>query len=157
MSTRRDAGTSKQLRAGKSRRGAPEGAWELMMANIAVLTAVLNEVEPQLNAISLDHKTVFVLGLLERYDQPSSLAQALSTPKPTITALLKRAESAGFIRRHDVPGDMRMYRLSITEAGKRARDEGRAMMTKAFGAKLDLASATDVAGYERAIAAMMGR
>lgn len=129
-------------------------AWSLMMLNVAVLTSVLQQVEPQLAAISLDHKTLFMLSLVEDYDQPSTLAGALCTPRPTVTALIKRAESNGYLRRGTVPGDLRRFRLTLTASGRRALTAGRRIVEVAFAARLARVSDSDRIAFERAVRAM---
>ena len=52
------------------------------------------------------------------------LARALSLPKPSMTFLVKKLEASGYLRRQGEKGDLRRYRLTITPAGKKARDKG---------------------------------
>ena len=129
-------------------------AWNLLMLNVSVLTSVLQQVESQLAAISLDHKTLFMLSLVEEHDQPSTLARVLCTPRPTITALIKRAESSGYLRRDTVPGDLRRFRLSLTAPGRRALATGKRVVEDAFAARLARVSDKDRLAFGRAVLAM---
>lgn len=129
-------------------------AWSILMATVAAITSALNDVEPQLHKLSLDHKTLFMLSVLDQHDQPSALARALCTPRPTITALIKRAEAIGFIRRHSVPGDLRRFRLSMTDSGRKALAAGRAIVDQAFAERLLVINVADRAAFGRAVLAM---
>lgn len=134
--------------------GEAAGPWAVLMANVGALTQVLNEAEQALSGLGLDHKTLFLLTLLDQYDQPSALARALCTPRPTVTALVKRAEASGYLRREGVAGDLRRFRLSLTDKGQQAAAAGRRVLEGAFAARLAAVGPSDRAAYSRAVLAM---
>lgn len=47
------------------------------------------------------------------------LSDLLVVDRSNVTGLLDRMEKAGWVRRDDNPGDRRIYRVSLTVAGKR--------------------------------------
>lgn len=128
--------------------------WSLLLANIAGLTDLLSSVEPDLVRLSLDHKTLFLLSLLDTHDQPSTLARALAAPRPTITALVKRAESNGFLRRSAVRGDLRRFRLTITDQGRAVASEGRGIIERALHRRLEGVSSGDIQAFSRVVGAI---
>src|SRR5258708_25357027 len=126
-------------------------AWEILLRNVTVVQSVLEEAEPALSALELDKKQLFILSTVEDYPFPADLAQALSIPKPSITFLVKKLEEAGYLRRQGEEGDLRRYRLTITAAGKKARDKGAGAVNGIFGACLNSLSAPDQATFSRIV------
>jgi DNA-binding MarR family transcriptional regulator len=61
----------------------------------------------------------------------------MSMPKATVTVYLKRLEAAGFVRREIDPADLRRHRLQLTPAGRRATNDGMALLSDAFGERLE--------------------
>ena len=159
MANSRVAGSSRSRQPGPSGRSGNVAAdvWSLLLANIAGLTDLLASVEPELRRLSLDHKTLFLLSLLETYDQPSALSHALATPKPTITALVKRAESNGLLQREAVRGDLRRFRLMITPRGREVVGSGRQIIERAMQARLDRVSPSDLKAFARVVGVIATR
>jgi DNA-binding MarR family transcriptional regulator len=62
-------------------------------------------------------------------------------PKPTVTVTLKRLEAAGLLRREIDSADLRRHRLVLTPEGRKAMSRGLALLSDAFGARLDRLSA----------------
>ena len=58
-------------------------------------------------------------------------------PKPSVTVNLKRLEAAGLLRREIDPADLRRHRLALTPDGRKAMSRGLALLSDAFGARLD--------------------
>jgi DNA-binding MarR family transcriptional regulator len=58
-------------------------------------------------------------------------------PKATVTLYLKRLEAAGFVRREIDPTDLRRHRLQLTRAGRQATKNGLALLSDAFGKRLE--------------------
>ncbi len=131
--------------------------WSLLLANIAGLTDLLSSAEPELARLSLDHKTLFLLSLLDTHDQPSTLARALATPRPTITALVKRAEANGFLQRDAVPGDLRRFSLTITPRGREVVSTGRGIIERALHRRLHNVSERDIQAFTRVVNAIAMR
>ncbi|GHC18471.1 MULTISPECIES: MarR family winged helix-turn-helix transcriptional regulator [Gemmobacter] len=87
--------------------------------------AVQASYKPLLDRMGLTYPQFLVLTLLwETDDQPMSrLAQALQLESNTLTPMLKRMESAGFLTRSRDAQDERQVRLRLTEKGLGLRAE----------------------------------
>jgi DNA-binding MarR family transcriptional regulator len=111
----------------------PAKIWSL---NYRLVMAVFSSVTPDLAALGLEPKELFVLAGLDEHAFPAELAAALVMPKPTLTAMLKRLEAAGFMQREIDPADLRRHRLLLTPAGRKVMTRGLALLSEAFGARL---------------------
>jgi DNA-binding MarR family transcriptional regulator len=84
-------------------------------------------------------------------ERSSRLAQRLAVAKPTLTALADGLVAAGYATRTAEPGDRRVIRLTLTEAGRAALDRADA----AYAAWLtDLLTAT---GQPATVLAALGQ
>jgi len=68
-----------------------------------------------------------VLGMLERRDnrRMSEIGERLGVALSTVTQVADRLEQRGWVRRVDDPGDRRVVRLALTDAGRRLMGERR--------------------------------
>jgi DNA-binding MarR family transcriptional regulator len=68
-----------------------------------------------------------VLGMLERRDnrRMSEIGERLQVALSTVTQVADRLEQRGWVRRVDDPGDRRVVRLALTDAGRRLMGERR--------------------------------
>jgi DNA-binding MarR family transcriptional regulator len=107
--------------------------WSL---NYRVLLSVISAAEPEIAALGLESKELFLLAEIDEHPYPAELAVTLSMPKPTVTVYLKRLEAAGFVRREIDPTDLRRHRLLLTEAGRQANQDGLALLSDAFSKRL---------------------
>jgi MarR family transcriptional regulator, temperature-dependent positive regulator of motility len=98
---------------------------------------VISSVEPDLTALGLDSKELFLLGEIGEHPYPAELATTLNMPKATVTVYLKRLEAAGFVRREIDPADLRRHRLLLTPAGRQATTSGLALLSDAFNKRLE--------------------
>ncbi|MBZ4334225.1 MarR family transcriptional regulator [Corallococcus interemptor] len=120
----------------------PAKIWSL---NYNLLMSVIAGVAPDIAALGLDTKELFVLAQVEEHPYPAELAATLSMPKPTITVYVKRLEAAGFLRRELDTEDLRRHRLQVTPAGRKVTAKGLALLSEAFGARLGRLSAAEQA------------
>jgi DNA-binding MarR family transcriptional regulator len=120
--------------------------WSL---NYRLLTSVLTSVAADVGALGLETKELFVLAEIDEHPHPAAVAEALSMPKPTVTVYLKRLEAARFVRREIDPSDLRRHRLTVTPTGRKARARGLAIISKAFGARLERLGAAEQAELRR--------
>ncbi|GMU11360.1 MarR family winged helix-turn-helix transcriptional regulator [Corallococcus caeni] len=120
--------------------------WSL---NYNLLMAVISGVSPDISALGLDTKELFVLSQVEEHPYPAELAATLSMPKPTVTVYVKRLEAAGFLRREIDSADLRRHRLQVTPAGRKVTSRGLALLSDAFGARLGRLSAAEQAELGR--------
>ena len=108
--------------------------WSL---NYQVLLSVISSVEADITALGLDSKELFLLAEIDEHPYPAELAATMSMPKATVTVYLKRLEAAGFVRREIDPADLRRHRLQLTPAGRQATKDGLALLSDAFGKRLE--------------------
>ncbi|MDT5253348.1 MAG: MarR family transcriptional regulator, temperature-dependent positive regulator of motility [Mycobacterium sp.] len=113
--------------------------WSL---NYRVLLSVISSAEAEIAALGLESKELFLLAEVEEHPYPAELAVTLSMPKPTVTVYLKRLEAAGFVRREIDPEDLRRHRLLLTPAGRRATEDGLALLSHAFSKRLQRLTVT---------------
>jgi DNA-binding MarR family transcriptional regulator len=108
--------------------------WSL---NYRVLLSVIASTEADITALGLDSKELFLLAEIDEHPYPAELAATMSMPKATVTVYLKRLEAAGFVRRQIDPADLRRHRLELTPAGRQATKDGLALLSDAFGKRLE--------------------
>ena len=111
----------------------PSKLWSL---NYRLLMSVISGVGPDIAALGLETKELFVLAEVDEHPYPAELAATLCMPKPTVTVNLKRLEAAGFLRREIDPRDLRRHRLLLTPDGRKVMSRGLALLSGAFGARL---------------------
>jgi len=114
-----------------------DDAAKIWSLNYRVLMSVIATADADITALGLDSKELFVLAEIDDHPYPAELAATMSMPKATVTVYLKRLEAAGFVRREIDPADLRRHRLQLTPAGRRAAKDGMALLSVAFGARLD--------------------
>ncbi len=110
-----------------------------------VSVSVISDIAPEISALGLENKELFVLAEIDEHPYPADLADRLCMPRPTVTTNLKRLEAAGLVRREIDPSDLRRHRLYLTEAGRHALSRGMAVLVEAFGARLARLSAAEQA------------
>jgi DNA-binding MarR family transcriptional regulator len=120
----------------------PAKLWSL---NYRLLTSVISSVAPEIVALGLETKELFILAELDEHPYPAELADTLCMPKPSVTVNLKRLEAAGLLRREIDPADLRRHRLALTPDGRKAMSRGLALLSDAFGARLGRLSAAQQA------------
>src|SRR4030081_3554874 len=120
----------------------PARLWSL---NYRLLLSVIASVAPDIAALGLETKELFVLAAIDEHPYPAELAATLCMPKPTVTVNLKRLEAAGFLRREIDTADLRRHRLLLTPAGRKAMSRGVMLLSAAFGTRLGRLSMTQQA------------
>jgi DNA-binding MarR family transcriptional regulator len=116
---------------------ATDDAAKIWSLNYRVLLSVISSVEADITAFGLDSKELFLLAEIDEHPYPAELAATMSMPKATVTVYLKRLEAAGFVRRQIDPADLRRHRLKLTPAGRQATRDGLALLSDAFGKRLE--------------------
>jgi DNA-binding MarR family transcriptional regulator len=114
--------------------------WSL---NYRLLSTVIAGVAPQVAALGLEVKELFVLAAIDEHPHPAELAEELSLPKPTVTVYLKRLGNAEFVRREIDAGDLRRHRLTLTPSGRKVMTRGLALLAQAFAERLSRLSAAE--------------
>lgn len=120
-------------------------AAKLWSLHYRLLNTIIVGVAPQLEAMGLEAKELFMLAAIDEHPNPAALADTLCMPKPTVTVYLKRLEAIGFVRRAIDPGDLRRHRLSVTPAGRKVLTHGQTLLTEALGLRLARLSAAEQA------------
>lgn len=82
------------------------------------------------------------------------LAAETGTRATTLTGVLDRLESRGFLTRELDAADRRSFRLPLTEAGRTVAERVRAAVADLEGGALARLSATQIAGFHAVIAAL---
>jgi DNA-binding MarR family transcriptional regulator len=129
----------------------PAKVWSL---NYRLVMAVIIAVAPDVAALGLEVKELFVLAAVDEHPFPAELASVLCMPKPTVTVNVKRLEAAGFLRREIDPEDLRRHRLLLTPSGRKAMTRGLALLSDAFGARLDKISGAEQTELRRLLEKM---
>jgi DNA-binding MarR family transcriptional regulator len=111
-------------------------AIQLWSLNYRLLMSVITGVAPDIAALGIETKELFVLAEIDEHQHPAELAQKLCMPKPSVTVYVKHLEAAGFVRREIDPEDLRRHRLLVTPAGRRIMTRGLTLLSEAFGARL---------------------
>ena len=96
--------------------------------NYRLLSTVIAGVTPQVTALGLEVKELFVLAAIDEHPHPAELAEVLCMPKPTVTVYLKRLGNAEFVRREIDAGDLRRHRLTLTPSGRKVMTRGLALL-----------------------------
>lgn len=109
--------------------------------NYRMVMSVITSVAPDVAELGLEPKELFVLAEVDEHPYPAELAEQLCMPKPTVTVNVKRLEAAGFLKREIDAADLRRHRLALTPAGRKAMQQGMAMLTRAFGERMSRLSA----------------
>jgi len=122
-------------------------AIKLWSLNYRLLTCVITSVAPDIAALGIETKELFVLAEIDDHPHPAELAVRLSMPKPSVTVYLKHLEAGGFVRREIDPRDLRKHRLMVTAAGRRIMTRGLALLSDAFGQRLAQLSAAEQAEF----------
>jgi DNA-binding MarR family transcriptional regulator len=116
----------------------PAKIWSL---NYRLLMSAITSVAPDIAALGLETKELFLLAEVDEHPHPAELAATLCMPKPTVTVNVKRLEAAGFLRREIDASDLRRHRLLLTPAGRKVMTQGLALLSKTFGGRLARLSA----------------
>jgi len=98
---------------------------QLCFSLYAATIAVNRTYKPMLDAFGLTYPQYLVLSTLWEEDRLaiSAIADRLSLESSTITPLVKRLESAGYLTRERNPKDERQVIVSLTGKGQSLREE----------------------------------
>jgi DNA-binding MarR family transcriptional regulator len=120
--------------------------WSL---NYRLLMTIITGVTPDIVALGLETKELFVLAEIDEHPHPADLASTLCMPKPSVTVHLKSLEAAGFVRREIDAADLRRHRLLVTTAGRKVMTRGLALLSEAFGARVSRLSSAEQTELKR--------
>jgi DNA-binding MarR family transcriptional regulator len=114
--------------------------WSL---NYRLVSQIIVGVAPQLAALDLEAKELFMLAAIDEHPHPAALADTLCMPKPTVTVYLKRLVAANFVRRQIDADDLRRHQLNLMPTGRKVMVRGMALLSEAFGTRLSRLSAAE--------------
>ncbi|WIB11339.1 MULTISPECIES: MarR family winged helix-turn-helix transcriptional regulator [unclassified Curtobacterium] len=126
--------------------------WSL---NHQVLTRVMNDCAPDIEALGLEAKEFFVLGEVDDCPYPAELADRLVLPKASVTVYLKSLEAKGFVRREIDPADLRRHRLAVTPEGAQTLDEALEVLSAKFDEWLVRLDTDEQAELQRLLAKLL--
>ncbi|WP_143590934.1 MarR family winged helix-turn-helix transcriptional regulator [Thermoactinospora rubra] len=93
----------------------------------SAVNAITRAYRPLLDPLDLTYTQYVVMMTLWEQDGVDlrTLAERTHLDPPTLTPVVKRLEGKGLLHRGRVPGDERRLVLTVTEAGRRLRQEAR--------------------------------
>jgi DNA-binding MarR family transcriptional regulator len=139
-----------------SEKGGPDACG--ILANLwQLIQSVMDDSEPDLEALGLSPKAFFLLAAVEDHPFPAELARRMHLPPPTVTYLVKQLEEKGFLERRAEPGDLRKFRLVQTDAGREALGRGREALGLVLGERLRRLDREDVVAFDRIVERLAGR
>lgn len=121
-----------------------------------LIQSVMDDSEPELEALGLSPKAFFLLQAVEEHPFPAQLARRMHLPPPTVTYLIKQLESSGFLERRAEPGDLRKFRLVATELGRNVIVRGRQALGKVLGERLSRIDQEDALAFNRIVKRLAG-
>ena len=140
---------SRSKKSGPAASGILAELWRLMQS-------VMDDSEPELEALGLSLKAFFLLEAVEDDPFPALLARRMHLPPPTVTYLIKQLEAGGFLERRAEPGDLRKFRLVVTDAGVMALQRGRQALGDVLGERLGRIEPEDVLAFDRIVRRLAG-
>ena len=139
----------------RSNRGGPDASG--ILADLwRLIQAVMDDSEPELEALGLSPKAFFLLEAVEDHPFQARLARRMHLPPPTVTYLIKQLESGGLLERRAEPGDLRKFRLVVTDAGRMALHRGRQALGDVLGERLRRIDREDVLAFDRIVRRLAG-
>jgi DNA-binding MarR family transcriptional regulator len=139
-----------------SEKGGPDACG--ILANLwQLIQSVMDDSEPDLEALGLSPKAFFLLAAVEDHPFPAELARRMYLPPPTVTYMVKQLEEKGFLERRAEPGDLRKFRLVQTDAGREALGRGRDALGLVLGERLRRLDREDVVAFDRIVGRLAGR
>jgi DNA-binding MarR family transcriptional regulator len=128
-------------------------AWGVLIKLWRLMQALMDDSEPLLEELGLGFspKSFFLLATVEEHPFPAELARLMHLPPPTVTYMLKQLEGRGMIERRPEPGDLRKFRLVLTNAGRKAIRQGKEAFAKVVTDRINRLEPEDVCGFDRVV------
>jgi DNA-binding MarR family transcriptional regulator len=138
-----------------SKKGKPDACG--ILANLwQLIQSVLDDSEPDMEALGLSPKAFFLLATVEEHPFPAEIARKMHLPPPTVTYLVKQLEEKGFLERRAEPGDLRKFRLVQTVAGRNALDQGQEVLGLVLGQRLKRLDREEIVTFDEIVKRLAG-
>jgi DNA-binding MarR family transcriptional regulator len=129
-----------------------------ILANLwQLIQSVMDDSEPDLEALGLSPKAFFLLEAVEEHPFPAVLARRMHLPPPTVTYMVKQLEMKGLLERRAEPGDLRKFRLVQTDAGREALVRGREALSLVLCERMRRLDPKEVVAFDRIVKRLAGR
>ena len=129
-----------------------------ILANLwQLIQSVMDDSEPELEALGLSPKAFFMLAAVEDHPFPAELARKMYLPPPTVTYMVKQLEEKGFLERRVEPGDLRKFRLVQTVAGREALSQGSEVLGRVLDQRLKRLDRDEIVSFDRLVKRLAGR
>jgi DNA-binding MarR family transcriptional regulator len=129
-----------------------------ILANLwQLIQSVMDDSEPDLEALGLSAKAFFLLAAVEEHPFPAMLARRMHLPPPTVTYLVKQLTEKGLLERRPEPGDLRKFRLVQTATGREALGRGTEVLGVVLGERLRRLEPGEVVVFDRMVKRLAGR
>jgi DNA-binding MarR family transcriptional regulator len=139
-----------------SKKGKPDASD--ILANLwQLIQSVLDDSEPDMEALGLSPKAFFLLAAVEEHPFPAKLSRKMHLPPPTVTYLVKQLEEKGFLERRSERGDLRKFRLVQTVAGKKALDHGQKVLGLVLGQRLKRLDREEIVTFDEIVTRLAER
>ncbi len=138
------------------KRGKPD-ACGILASLWQLIQSVLDDSEPDLEALGLSPKAFFLLAAVPEHPFPAEIARKLHLPPPTVTYMVKQLEEKGFLERRAEPGDLRKFRLVQTVAGKEALHQGQEFLSRVLGQRLRRLDRDEIITFDEIVKRLAGR
>jgi DNA-binding MarR family transcriptional regulator len=97
----------------------------------AIVTPILEQ------RLGLGLKELMVFGAIARgHTHPGQISSVLGLPPPTTSRLLEGLIEVGYLRRDTVPGDLRRFRMELTDKGTQTREQALRLLGETLGREL---------------------
>jgi DNA-binding MarR family transcriptional regulator len=139
-----------------SKKGKPDACG--ILANLwQLIQSVLDDSEPDMEALGLSPKALFLLAAVEEHPFPAEIARKMHLPPPTVTYMVKQLEEKGFLERRAEPGDLRKFRLVQTVAGRKAIVQCQEVLGLVLGQRLQRLDLEDLVTFDEIVKRLAGR
>jgi len=139
-----------------SKKGRPDASG--ILANLwQLMQSVLDDSEPELEALGLSPKAFFLLAAVLEHPFPAEIARRMYLPPPSVTYMVKQLEEKGFLERRAEPGDLRKFRLIQTVAGREAIVRGQEVLGLVLGKRLQRLEREEIVTFDEIVKRLAGR
>lgn len=105
--------------------------------------------------LGLGVKELMVFGaIVKGHTHPGQISSLLGLPSPTTSRLLDQLTEAGYLRRETVPGDLRRFRMELTDKGMQTREQALRLLGETLARELSDVPAQQLADTVRQLSVL---